>query len=56
MEVACGEHGDCVHKLVLAVNNGKCNNLNPQLPAANSSTLCIANDISKEATESKLIF
>ncbi|KYN06511.1 ATP-binding cassette sub-family G member 1 [Cyphomyrmex costatus] len=26
MEVACGEHGECVHKLVMAVNNGKCNN------------------------------
>ncbi|KYN17092.1 ATP-binding cassette sub-family G member 4 [Trachymyrmex cornetzi] len=22
MEVACGEHGECVHKLVMAVNNG----------------------------------
>lgn len=28
MEVACGEHGECVHKLVMAVNNGKCNNYN----------------------------
>lgn len=25
MEVACGEHGECVHKLVMAVNHGKCN-------------------------------
>lgn len=27
MEVACGEHGEYVPKLVTAVNNGKCNNL-----------------------------
>lgn len=26
MEVACGEHGEAVYKLVTAVNNGKCNN------------------------------
>jgi hypothetical protein len=31
MEVACGEHGECVHKLVMAVNNGKCNNYNQPL-------------------------
>lgn len=24
MEVACGEYGESVHKLVMAVNNGKC--------------------------------
>lgn len=28
MEVACGEHGVAVYKLVNAVNNGKCNNYN----------------------------
>ncbi len=27
MEVACGEHGEHVPKLVTAVANGKCNNL-----------------------------
>lgn len=26
MEVACGEHGEAIHKLVDAVNNGKSNN------------------------------
>jgi ABC-2 type transporter len=26
MEVACGEHGEAVYKLVTAVNNGKCSN------------------------------
>lgn len=31
MEVACGEHGECVHKFVMAVNNGKCNNYNQPL-------------------------
>lgn len=28
MEVACGEYGESVHKLVMAVNNGKCKNYN----------------------------
>lgn len=28
MEVACGEHGEAIHKLVKAVENGKCNNYN----------------------------
>lgn len=44
MEVACGEHGDNVQKLVVAVNNGKCNNWNkfPKSPAV------ISNDISKQ--------
>ncbi|XP_046387471.1 ATP-binding cassette sub-family G member 4-like [Ischnura elegans] len=46
MEVACGEHGDYVHKLVMAVNNGKCNNWNPN---NNSKAACISNDILKEA-------
>ncbi|XP_049789006.1 ATP-binding cassette sub-family G member 4-like isoform X1 [Schistocerca nitens] len=51
MEVACGEHGDCVHKLVLAVNNRKCNNLDQQQLTANGSAPCIANDIVKDSSE-----
>lgn len=31
MEVVCEEHGECVHKFVTAVNNGKCNNYNQPL-------------------------
>lgn len=39
MEVACGEHGDWVNKLVVAVNNGKCNNWarGPQIVTNNHS-------------------
>lgn len=35
MEVACGEHGEAVYKLVSAVNNGKCSSYN-QVNAQNS--------------------
>lgn len=44
MEVACGEHGECVHKLVMAVNNGKCNNYQGAIAAAQT----VSNDIAKE--------
>lgn len=47
MEVACGEHGDYVQKLVVAVNAGRCNNYLQYSPEI--STNKIANDISKEA-------
>jgi hypothetical protein len=53
MEVACGEHGESIPKLVTAVNNGKCNNLNQQQPTASATETCIANDIVKENTDSK---
>jgi hypothetical protein len=53
MEVACGEHGDCISKLVIAVNSGKCNNLNQQQKTASATKTCVANDIVKEDTESK---
>lgn len=32
MEVACGEYGESVHKLVMAVNNGKCLSYNVDKP------------------------
>jgi len=55
MEVACGEHGDCIPKLVMAVNSGKCNNLNQQQWQHTASAIktCVANDIVKEDTNSK---
>lgn len=54
MEVACGEHGDCIPKLVMAVNSGKCNNLNQQQQhTASAIKTCVANDIVKEDTDSK---
>ncbi|GLH14789.1 Protein white [Gryllus bimaculatus] len=53
MEVACGEHGECIHKLVMAVNNSKSNNLNQkQLLAPNTHTMCVSNEIPKERSES----
>lgn len=48
MEVACGEHGECVHKLVMAVNNGKCNNYHQ---AAIAATQTVSNDIAKESPQ-----
>lgn len=48
MEVACGEHGECVHKLVMAVNNGKCNNYQAAIAAAAQA---VSNDIAKESPQ-----
>lgn len=48
MEVACGEHGECVHKLVMAVNNGKCNNYQHQ-QAALAAAQTASNDIAKKS-------
>jgi hypothetical protein len=39
MEIASGEHGECVHKFVMAVNNGKCNNYNQPLSHSKSSMI-----------------
>lgn len=50
MEVACGEHGECVHKLVMAVNNGKCNNYQHH-QAAISAAQTVSNDIAKESPQ-----
>lgn len=48
MEVACGEHGDYVQKLVVAVNTGRCNKY--ATPDHSSSKKIISNDIAKETT------
>lgn len=47
MEVACGEHGDYVQKLVVAVNAGRCNSIKKE-------EAVISNDISKESTQLKI--
>lgn len=49
MEVACGEHGDYVQKLVIAVNAGRCAKFSGDI---NSSKI-ISNDIAKETTPMK---
>ncbi|XP_011496456.1 PREDICTED: ATP-binding cassette sub-family G member 4 [Ceratosolen solmsi marchali] len=48
MEVACGEHGECVHKLVCAVNNGKCNNYQHH-QATLVAAQTVSNDIAKQS-------
>lgn len=50
MEVACGEHGECVHKLVMAVNNGKCVNYQLHQGAINA-VQTVSNDIAKESPQ-----
>ncbi|XP_066594323.1 ATP-binding cassette sub-family G member 4 [Prorops nasuta] len=50
MEVASGEHGECVHKLVMAVNNGKCNNYQHH-QAAITASQAVSNDIAKESPQ-----
>ncbi|XP_063222781.1 ATP-binding cassette sub-family G member 4-like isoform X3 [Bacillus rossius redtenbacheri] len=54
MEVVCGEHGDCVPKLVMAVNNGKCNNLTQPPLLDTPATPCVTNDISKDTPNNML--
>lgn len=48
MEVACGEHGDYVQKLVIAVNAGRSDVINKKEEAV------ISNDIAKESTPMKI--
>lgn len=48
MEVACGEHGECMHKLVMAVNNGKCNNYQ-HYQATFAAAQALSNDIAKQS-------
>ncbi|XP_050308153.1 ATP-binding cassette sub-family G member 4 [Anthonomus grandis grandis] len=51
MEVACGEHGDYVQKLVVAVNAGRCNTVLSK--ALEATQKVISNDIAKETTQIK---
>lgn len=46
MEVACGEHGEYVDKLVVAVNSGHCDSYREKTPESLSSSIC-TNDIAK---------
>lgn len=48
MEVACGEHGDYVQKLVIAVNAGQCNRFIMQ--GHNDGNKMISNDLFKTTT------
>lgn len=47
MEVACGEHGDYVQKLVIAVNAGRCS-------ISKKEESIISNDIAKESVPMKI--
>lgn len=52
MEVACGEHGDYVQKLVIAVNAGSCNGYMEKSKSPDTGT-SITNDIAKQSTPLK---
>lgn len=52
MEVACGEHGDYVQKLVMAVNAGRCTTVLSKALEATGQKI-ISNDIAKETTQMK---
>ncbi|KAL1506835.1 hypothetical protein ABEB36_006124 [Hypothenemus hampei] len=52
MEVACGEHGDYVQKLVVAVNSGRCNTVLSKALEASGQKI-ISNDIAKETIQIK---
>lgn len=52
MEVACGEHGDYVQKLVVAVNAGRCTTVLSKALEATGQKI-ISNDIAKETTHMK---
>lgn len=43
MEVACGEYGESVHKLVMAVKNGKCQNYGLEL-SSSTDKVCVNNN------------
>ncbi|XP_043462541.1 ATP-binding cassette sub-family G member 4 [Leptopilina heterotoma] len=49
MEVASGEHGECAHKLVMAVNNGKCNNYQ-HYQATFAAAHALSNEIAKQSS------
>lgn len=49
MEVACGEHGDYIQKLVVAVNAGRCN----KFTIPENYVKIISNDIEKNTAPEK---
>lgn len=50
LEVACGEHGDYLQKLITAVKTGKCDKFDQKTPECNMITTTITNDIAKESS------
>lgn len=53
MEVACGEHGECLNKLVMAVEDGKCNNYQKYQATFAAQKKIQSNDIEKLSVEFK---
>ncbi|KAF5301470.1 hypothetical protein FQA39_LY02199 [Lamprigera yunnana] len=53
LEVACGEHGDYLQKLITAVNTGKCDTYDQKTPESSIIATTITNDIAKETTPLK---
>lgn len=51
MEVACGEHGECVHKLVMAVTSGKCQPFNRSTSKEVSETASVSNGATSVAND-----